>query len=117
MSTKINMPELWSKAKVFLHKITYYSVVIVSLGVGFALGFYYNLITDIKVDKKPKVVNKSEINIAVDENSNLLLINKSNGTYIMYQDSVGFTVFNLYARNMFGQHDPAVKSDQKSNTK
>lgn len=110
MRMKINMTEVWGKVKVFFTKMTYYSVVAISLGVGFSLGFYYNLITDIKIDKKPKVITKSEVNLAVDENSNLLIINKSNGTYVMYEDSIGYTIFNLYARNMFGQHSPAVST-------
>lgn len=113
MGMKIDMKVMWEKIKIFFTKMTYYSVVAISLGVGFALGFYYNLITDIKIDKKPKVTSKSEVNLAVDEKSNLLIINKSDGSYVMYADSIGYTIFNLYARNMFGQHSPAVSSDKK----
>lgn len=113
MGMKIDMKDLWMKVKIFFTKMTYYSVVAISLGVGFALGFYYNLITDIKVDKKTKVTIKSEVNLAVDENSNLLIINKKDGSYVMYQDSIGYTIFNLYARNMFGQHSPAVSTSGK----
>lgn len=113
MGMKIDMKDLWMKVKIFFTKMTYYSVVAISLGVGFALGFYYNLITVIKIDKKPKVTIKSEVNLAVDENSNLLIINKKDGSYVMYQDSIGYTIFNLYARNMFGQHSPAVSTSDK----
>jgi hypothetical protein len=107
---KIEMKDVWTKVKIFFTKITYYSIVAISLCVGFALGFYYNLVADIKIDKKPKVTIKSEVSLAVDENSNLLIINKKDGSYVMYQDSIGYTIFNLYARNMFGQHSPAVSA-------
>jgi hypothetical protein len=114
MAIKMNMKDLWMKIKIFFTKVTYYSVVAISLGVGFALGFYYNIISDIKIDKKPKITTKSEVSLAVDENSNLLIINRKDGSYVVYQDSIGYKIFNLYARNMFGQHSPAVSiSDKK----
>lgn len=103
---KFNLTDFLSKVKIFFTKATYYSVIGISLVVGFGVGYYYNVISEIKFDKKPQVTNKNEVTIAVDEKSNLLVINKSNGAYVMYEDSIGYVIFNLYARNMFGQHAP-----------
>ena len=38
-----------------------------------------------------------------DENNNLLIIRESDGSYTVYQDSVGYTIFGLYAKNIWGQ--------------
>ena len=59
-----------------------------------------------------KEVKKNSINLAVDENNNLIMIDKSTGNYTVYQDSVGQSIFNLYAKNLFTQHttpNPSIK--------
>lgn len=102
---KLEINNILTKIKIAIIKLTYILIIATSLGVGFIIGYYHNMISDIKLDKKQKIYSKSEINIAVDENNNLLLINRFDGTYTMYEDSIGYTIFNLYARNMFGTHN------------
>ena len=115
MGIKLNTAEMGVKIKTFLTKMVYYSIIAISLGVGFTVGFYYNTIKEIKltkVDKRPKVLTKSEITLAVDEKNNILLINKADGSYFTLEDSVGYNIFNLEARILVKQ-PPAVVSDKK----
>jgi hypothetical protein len=36
----------------------------------------------------------------LDEHNNLLVIDKSTGNYTVYDDSVGVSIFKIYARNI-----------------
>ena len=50
-------------------------------------------------------VNKDEVNIAIDESNNLIIIDNETGKYTIYQDSIGSTIFKLYARNIWGSEE------------
>jgi hypothetical protein len=42
-------------------------------------------------------VRKDNINLAVDEGNNLIIIDNTTGRYTIYQDSIGYKIFKLYA--------------------
>lgn len=83
-----------------------YGIVILSVAASFFIGLYYNKlfvnsdISPIEINK----ISKSQVNIAIDENNHLIIINNKTGSYIIYEDSIGHTIFNLYAKNIWGQH-------------
>ena len=54
------------------------------------------------VESNVTKVNKDEVNIAIDESNNLIIIDNESGKYTIYQDSIGSTIFKLYARNIWG---------------
>lgn len=82
--------------KVFFH----YSLVIIGMFVCFTIGYYYK---DLKtyINKKPEVIKRSEVTLAIDEGSNFMIISKGNGTYIMLEDSIGRAIFDMYATSMW----------------
>jgi hypothetical protein len=45
-------------------------------------------------------LDKSQVNLAIDENNHLIIIDKNNGNYTVYEDSIGVAIFNMYARNV-----------------
>jgi len=95
-------------------KLSSYLFLIVSMALGFTIGYYYNIISEFKLSKN-KVsaeITKSSVNLAVDEDNNLLMIDKQTGNYTIYQDSVGHSIFNLYARNIFGQHSTTQTNEK-----
>ena len=53
------------------------------------------------VESNVTKVNKDEVNIAIDEGNNLIIIDNESGKYTIYQDSIGSTIFKLYARNIW----------------
>lgn len=73
-----------------------------SLFTGFRVGAAYNSKYGVK---KPTIqmvkVNRSQVNLALDEHNHLIIIDKKTGDYTIYQDSIGISVFKLYARNIF----------------
>lgn len=48
-----------------------------------------------------KTVNRSEVNIAVDERNNLIIIDTESGNYTIFEDSIGQSIFKIYARNIW----------------
>ena len=98
------MENLKEKIKQVMKQLSFYTVITVSLIVGFSIGYYYDFVKR-SYQKEPKFasVKKSEIKLAIDENNNLLIIRQNDGSYTVYQDSVGYTIFGLYAKNIWGQ--------------
>lgn len=98
------MENLKTKIGQVMKQVSFYAVITISLIVGFSIGYYYDLVKESR-KKEPKFVSvrKSDIKLAIDENNNLLIIRESDGSYTVYQDSVGYTIFGLYAKNIWGQ--------------
>ena len=74
-------------------------IVASTLITGFGLGYYFQ---ELKV--KPKAVNETilnkEVRIAVDSEDKLILMDRKTGSYDIYSDSVGFTIFKMYAQKI-----------------
>lgn len=84
--------------------ITIYGIIICSVIASFFIGIFYNRMTTKPATKiEVKTINKSEVNLGIDENNHLIVIEKKTGNYTIYQDSIGKTIFKLYAKNLWGQ--------------
>jgi hypothetical protein len=92
-----------------------YGIIICAVVASFFVGMYYNQI--VNKDKSSKVqvktIVKSEVNLAIDENNHLIVIEKKTGNYSIYQDSIGKTIFKLYAKNVWGQNNTVTTSTIK----
>jgi hypothetical protein len=86
-----------------LRKIGAVSVIIMALGSGFVIGYYYNTVfCKIAETNQFKHVNTlSETSIAVNEKNQMIIMNKNNGTYKIFEDSIGVVIFNMYANKLF----------------
>lgn len=102
---KLELNLVLEKIKTFVKHFMFYVVFVLSLSVGFSVGYYYNTIKSYKKNiYAPEVVMKKDITLAIDEANNMIVINKKDGTYVVYQDSIGYVIFNFYAKNIWGQH-------------
>ena len=83
-----------------------YCIVIVSVIASFFVGYNYHKLTNKNVMPEQEMVKvrKSDVTIAIDESHHLIIINNHTGDYTVYQDSIGKTIFKLYAANVWGQH-------------
>jgi hypothetical protein len=92
-----------------------YGIIICAVTASFFMGIFYNQMAN--KDKTSKVqvktIVKSEVNLAIDENNHLIVIEKKTGNYSIYQDSIGNTIFKLYAKNVWGQNNPVSTSTIK----
>lgn len=104
------LEKLVESAKPIVKNVMLYVIVIVSVISSFIVGFTYHKLTyKTKVVKKEIVkIKKDDVTIAIDENHYLIMINNNTGDYTVYDDSVGNTIFKLYAANVWGQHSPVV---------
>lgn len=100
------LKKILEKTKVVLKHITIYTVIISACIASFFLGFYYEKnYSDDNKDRVVKTITKKEVNLAIDFSNNLIIIDNKTGDYTIYEDSIGNTIFTLYAKNIWGQHN------------
>lgn len=80
--------------------------------VSFTIGYYYDALKEMSNQGKPEFIKRKDVTIAIDESSNLMVIKKVDGSYTLLQDSVGQAIFDLYAKNIWSQHQPS-SNDEK----
>jgi hypothetical protein len=87
------------KVQKFLTKTLNVIIVSSTLIAGFGLGYYFKDIQD-----KPMMVNEvildKEVRVAIDSENKLILMDRKTGGYDIYSDSVGRTIFYLYANKI-----------------
>lgn len=86
-------------------KVGTYILILVGLGLSFFAG---RRTADYPPKENAKEQNpyshafsKNEISIAVNENKELLLIEKKTGRYILYSNAIGMTIFQMYANRIY----------------
>lgn len=78
------------------NKLGNYILIIAMLIIGFFIGKYSNTINP-REDQIMKSLSEKEISIAINESNDLLIIDKKSGKYEIFSDSVGLTIFRMYA--------------------
>ena len=92
-----------------LNKVKQYAIIAVALTIGFFVGKYTHTIElSTKMSKNTyrdnpyrNMRSAKDISIAVDENNELLLINKQTGKYQVYSDSIGMCIFRMYSYRIY----------------
>lgn len=88
--------EFKTKFKTGFVRVMNITIVASTLIAGFGLGYYFN-----ELKMKPKAVNETilnkEVRIAIDSESKLIVMDRKTGLYVIYSDSVGKAIFNMYA--------------------
>ena len=92
-----------------LNKLKQYAIIAVALVIGFFVGKYTHTIElSTKMSKNTyrdnpyrNMRSAKDISIAVDENNELLLINKQTGKYQVYSDSIGMCIFRMYSYRIY----------------
>jgi hypothetical protein len=100
MNEKIKTVVNYSKK--ILKSVTIYSIIGLSCVASFFIGYYYNKIQEVKTEVIK--VKQRDVNLAIDQNNNLIIVDINSGDYTIYEDSIGNTIFLLYAKNVWGQH-------------
>jgi hypothetical protein len=102
------MKEKLVSVKNFIKSNSYKFFLVLFVGVSLYSGFLWGKFYTQKFE--PKVINiesikvrKSQINLALDENNHLIVIDKKSGNYTVYQDSIGISIFKLYAKNIWSE--------------
>jgi hypothetical protein len=95
------------KIKKLFTELGKYSIITIVVIAAFFLGKFYESFKNSSNNEDKVVITKierSDVNIAIDENNHLIVIDKKTGDYVIYQDSIGNSIFKLYAKNIWAQH-------------
>lgn len=107
------MKDFFKRTFTFLGVLTkqllIYIIVVVTATASFFIGKNYT-----KLTKKPETtkavantrIEKSDITLAINEQNELMMINKKSGLYTIYSDSIGVAIFSLYTKNLWREHSP-----------
>lgn len=104
--------EAFEKAKPAVTKVVRFTIITVALVASFLVGRFTenykqkkNAEQEMEIISPMTRVQKEDVNIAIDETNNLIIIDEESGKYTIYQDSIGHAIFKLYARSIWTQHD------------
>jgi hypothetical protein len=102
MTDEITTKGFFKKYRKFGTIILQYSIVAVLLVGSYYLGrlqktYEYEMVAETNEEPIVRSIKKDSINLAVDEGNNLIIIDNSTGKYTIYQDSIGYKIFKLYA--------------------
>ncbi len=79
-------------------------LVVLAVASGYAISEIHHRYKESRTqeDGSPMVTRaSSEISVAINERNELMLIDRRNGKYEIYQDSTGMQIFNLYANKLY----------------
>ena len=99
------MKNIKEQVVIYINKAASVILVAGSLVLGFGIGYYFHILGIIN-DKSVKVGNlttNKEVRIAIDEANQLIIMDENTGSYQMYSDTVGRTIFNMYAKQIVAQ--------------
>lgn len=95
------------KSKVFFTHAGKIAIIASAMVFGFIVGDVYHRITNQEKENASNVVNLKNVHrlsgtsVAINERSELLIIDRETGTYEIYQDSIGTMIFSLYAGKIY----------------
>jgi hypothetical protein len=100
-----NLELFKEKAKNVLHHSIRIAIIILTFFIGITAHYIYVEMRKpsdvIEVPSHQEVKTLQSTSIAINERDELLIINRADGTYEIYQDSVGRAIFNLYAGKIY----------------
>ena len=92
---KENLNKIWDFSK----KVINYMFLLIVLGTGFYLGKMY--VKYLPNDEKQTPINMDDVSVAVDDKNQIFIIDKETGDYEVLADSVGLTIFKMYATKIY----------------
>jgi len=94
----------WQNIKNRLKKLFSGAIFALAIASGVVLGFWGGYYFR-NIEEKPnpiKFINKSEVNISMDDSGNIIIIDKKSGSFVIYSDSVSKTIFKLNLKEITG---------------
>lgn len=96
MKTVITKEKLMVTGKKVLNYIVIAGLVTASFGIGNYIGKNQSIKKEVATNPYAHAFSPDEISIAVNESSELIMIERATGKYIVYSDLIGKTIFNMY---------------------
>ncbi len=104
------MKQFWIKTKVFLKPIGNWTLFTLSVVTAFCIGYYYpamkTLLTGVEQTQKGVVIrNATQCTVSVTDRGELLILDRTTGTFEIYEEPVGMAVFKAYG-NVLTSNQP-----------
>ena len=96
--------EILSKTKDYLSKLDKVILFSFAVIIGYSVCEIYHY-TKQKPPTAKEVKKISETSVAINERGEMLIIDRKTGEYIVYQDSVGKSIFVLYANGIQSKYE------------
>jgi hypothetical protein len=96
--------EILSKAKDYLSKLGKVILFSFAVIIGYSVCEIYHY-TKQKPSTAKEVKKISETSVAINERGEMLIIDRKTGEYTVYQDSVGKSIFVLYANGIQSKYE------------
>jgi hypothetical protein len=87
------------KLKIVFNRFMNVAIVIATLIGGFGLGYYAEQLKS-KAAQVNEVIVDKEVRVAVDSEDKLIVMDRLTGRYTIYSDSIGKTIFYMYAKKI-----------------
>lgn len=95
-----------------LKKVGTFAIILIALIGGFYMGRNYQPEDEVEVvvphNPYAHAFTPDEISIAVNESNELIMIERQTGDYIVYSDTVGITIFEMYSNRIY---EEAISND------
>ena len=111
MANLMKTDPLWVKIKGYLKPIGNWTLFTVSCLSAFCFGYYYPSLKKLVLEEETKVVKEvvvkdsKQCTISVTDRGELLILDRSTGTFEMYTEPVGMSVFKAYG-NVLTSNQP-----------
>ena len=103
----MNTTVIKEKFKTAFNAVSRFAIIIAAMVIGFTSSQLYTYVKNKdrqEVGSTMPVPKSMEVtSIAINERGELMVIDRSNGNYQIYSDSVGQAFFNLYAGQMYAK--------------
>jgi hypothetical protein len=101
---KLKIKNHLAKLENFAKKLGNLMVLIIALFAGGVIGYYYHHFTKTRdVIRVDKVNTMDMTSVALNERNELMIIDRTTGRYVIYEDSVGSAIFAMYANRMYAR--------------
>lgn len=100
MKSVVNKEKLMETGKKALNYVIVAGLVTAGFGVGNYMGKNQSIKKEVEVNPYAHAYSPEEISIAVNESSELIMIERATGKYIVYSDQIGKTIFSMYVNRI-----------------
>ena len=104
----MNKEQIISFLKDLFVKFKKVSLFIILIALGYSLCEIYHYTQKPKQEVK-KTKTSKETSVAINERGELMLIDRVTGEYELYQDSIGRSIFNIYANSIQSKYEDKTR--------
>ena len=95
------MKQFWISAKSLMKPIGNWTLFTVSIIAAFCIGYYYPALKTLlsgaeQVQKGIVIQNSKQCTVSVTDRNELLILDRTTGTFDIYEETVGMAVFKAY---------------------